>query len=297
MGMHIVHGRRKKAPRDAPQLLSLMAAICRHSAMARRARSFIGAPTLFRAVRPEVPSAPYTLFAAQPCLQHPSLQLRTQIRRQLVPKMQMLRGTRPLRIRIEDDKVRVAARGKRSLLVRSVPPTAPAPRHPFAQLVPSPSPRWLIPVHSTGSASPRLAIPPHASSQRPSITLLHLRRTRGVIGRYHVDQAIFKRLPQPLAILRTPNRRRAFVLRRAIGNLFCGKPQIVRTGLHGDGHAAFARFGEHRQSLLRWRDERYESASRTLPPAESAAQSLQAPPRPAAKQGRWSTSASLRSTH
>ena len=92
------------------------------------------------------------------------------------------------------------------------------------------------------------------------------------------------------------NGRRAFELRGAIGNFFCGEPQIMRARFHRD--AAHRRCALRRASaeLWRWRDARCGSASRTPLPDGSAARW----PRPrhhrAAKQDRSNTCANPRRT-
>ena len=111
------------------------------------------------------------------------------------------------------------------------------------------TPRRCIAVHITGSARPRLAIPPQARSQRPSSRCF----IAGGQGEWSVVtmsiSALIERLPQRFAIGRAANRRRAFVLRCAVGDLFSREPKIVGAGFDGDGHAALARRSQQRQSL------------------------------------------------
>ena len=97
------------------------------------------------------------LFAAQPGLQHAPPQLRAQVRRELVPKMQDPPAPRSSP---HPDRRR---QNRRRRPAASAPfwPASPASLAGAAAIhfdrvarIPVPSPRWRIPVHSTGSAKP-----------------------------------------------------------------------------------------------------------------------------------------------
>jgi len=72
-----------------------------------------------------------------------------------------------------------------------------------------------------------------------------------VVGSHHFNESFIERIPQRLAICGVADRRRTFILRRAVGNLRSVKPEIVCTGFYSDGHATLARIPQQRQRLAR----------------------------------------------
>jgi hypothetical protein len=274
MGMNVVHGRRQESPRDASRLFSHKVAICLHSAIAPQRASFIGAPTLMPHGAAAKPSA-----ANRPASKDrfPRSQVSSTRPRNAAPrygeslwrKCRIVRRDGPCCIRIENHEVRVGAGPPARLFFPSSPASRAVSAHPRAtRSIPAfkPNPRRSSAVHITGSASPRLAMPPQARSQRPSSR----RFIAGGQGEWSVVTMSIN--PSSSAAhnasrLALPaNRRSAFELRRAIGNFFGGKPKILYAGFHGDRHApprASASIGR----ASRWPDGRCGSASRTPRPA------------------------------
>jgi len=82
-------------------------------------------------------TCPETGLTAQPCFQHASAQLSAQVRRNLMPEMEIARRNRPLRLRIEDRKVRIGPPAQLLLCVRSFRRVLPAPQPSIHQSVPA----------------------------------------------------------------------------------------------------------------------------------------------------------------
>lgn len=67
------------------------------------------------------------------------------------------------------------------------------------------------------------------------LQVLHVRRRRRVIGPDRFDAAVRDKLPQPLLVRARPQRRRAFVFGRALGDVLRREKEVVRAGLHAYG--------------------------------------------------------------
>ena len=227
---------------------SVIAAMLAHSAITRSALSLIRAPTLFRAQRQQIrPRQRPARRAARSRARAPS---------DFAPRYgdSLCRKCRSSAPTVH------AASGSKTTKSASAPtasvPFRPAqsrqPRrcrgHPHSQLFNSKSaPRHRSPQHRQRQAQARNSSP----RQVPAafFSAFHRRRARGVVRDHHIQFARSERLPQRFAICSLANRRRAFVLRRSIRNLFRGKPQIVHARLHADRHSAPARLCNHRQRL------------------------------------------------
>ena len=126
------------------------------------------------------------------------------------------------------------------------------------------------------------------------VEALHLGRAGRVVGDDHVDDAFAQTLPERFAVGAAADGRRALEQRRAVGNLFRGKVQIVRAGLDRDRQAFRAGGLQVRQVPARWRDGRCVAGSDTVGRARSSGGWLRARLRRGARRGRWHTCASLR---
>ena len=201
---------------------------------------------------------------------HAPAQLRAQVRREFVAKVQIRGGDGPTFIGIENHKIRIRARQRARPFVLPGPQAAPA-------LLPSIRPAVQVSHRACASRSTSPAAPAPGLQFRPrpgpsglSSRRFMLGRARGVVGRHHVDQTLFQRLPKRFAIRRAANRRRAFVFRCAVGNLFRGKPKIMHASFHGDGQLVSPRRSEQRQRLRRRQMHDVDWACRIRRPAASA---------------------------
>src|SRR5208282_2985502 len=77
-------------------------------------------------------AVPENRFSAKPRFDHASAQFRTEVRRNLMAKLQVLRRNRPNLIRIKDHKVRVRTRSQRPLLAAEAPQSRWPSGHPLA---------------------------------------------------------------------------------------------------------------------------------------------------------------------
>ena len=205
-------------------------------------------------------------LAAQPGFAHAAVQFGAEVRRELVAEMQVGRRQRSTwrRDRRRQSPHRRRPRSRLCVPLRPASRAGAAAIH--SPIRSSSIPRCCMPVQSTGSARPRLAMPPHAWSQRPSSR----RFISGGQGEWSVVtmsiRPSFERIPQRLAIPGIANWRRAFVFRCAVGNLRSVEPEIMCAGFNGDGHAALARIPAAAAAPRRWTDARYGWGSGTLLP-------------------------------
>ena len=72
-----------------------------------------------------------------------------------------------------------------------------------------------------------------------------------MIGGDEIDDVISQSVPELFAVFFFANGRSAFEFGSAIGNVFGGKRQIVRAGLHGDARASGFRFAQGRKGIRR----------------------------------------------
>ena len=111
-------------------------------------------------------------------------------------------------VRVEDDKVGVAARGDRSLATREPDQLGRVQGHPAGQVGEGESaPAGRGPDGREGELERGDATPRPEDVTR--VKVLELGRSRRVVRADRVDQTLPEALPEPFAILAFPDRRRA----------------------------------------------------------------------------------------
>ena len=157
-------GRSEKPARGAIRLLAHGgdAAALGNGALARPRASHERTCSLPRGLADECASGAKDRLAAQPGFEHAAPQFGAEVRREFMPKVQVGQARRSTWLR---DRRRQSPRRRPPQsrpCARSSPPAGRAQPPSILRSAPSAMPRCFMPVHSTGSASPRLAMPPHA---------------------------------------------------------------------------------------------------------------------------------------
>lgn len=84
------------------------------------------------------------------------------------------------------------------------------------------------------------------------VTLLHELipgGSRGVVAADEREGPVLDALPEPLAVLRLPDRRRALVKRAAVRDFLGGEREVVGASLRGDPLALATRLGDHLEAV------------------------------------------------
>ncbi len=184
---------------------------------------------------------------SNPRLLHHPLQLRAEVRRDLVPVLDDLLAS-PRTIPLATTPQSRHPCPLRSRPCAPAPRAAPSTRSTTWQRRRSLNPRARAFVHVTGSTN---CTRRDAAPRGLKIALLQMRRAGRVIADHHVDQPILQRAPQPLAIRALADRRRAFVFGVAVRDRLRIEVQVMRGGLGGE-----------RQSLASRELERLQRAGR-----------------------------------
>src|ERR1700677_4097754 len=166
--------------------------------------------------------------------------------------MEMLGCHSPCGVWIEDEEVGVCAGDQRAFAAGEASETSGFCGHPVRDALHNCFKGNIAAVQhgvhhgkreaEAGDAAPGLI-------EAAFFAMLHRWRAGGVVGGDHVDDALFQRGPQGIAVGPVTQGWCTLEFCCTVGNVFGCEPEVLHAGFYGDGDAALACGGEDSQSL------------------------------------------------